>query len=132
MRSRTRPTVWIGILAMLAQLLLPSVHAAGYAARQGDPLAYAICGLGSPALLAQMREHLPAEVVDSLDRRHAAPDLPDCQLCGAVHGASAAGVPGVIAHGTAGSPEAPPHPARGRHAAHPALPPPARGPPTPA
>lgn len=132
MRSRTRPTVWIGILAMLAQLLLPSVHAAGYAARQGDPLAYAICGLGSPALLAQMREHLPAEVVDSLDRRHAAPDLPDCQLCGAVHGASAAGVPGITAYAAARSPELLPQAARLQPAAQLALPPPARGPPTPA
>lgn len=132
MRPGYPTTVWIGIFAMLSQLLLPSVHAAGYAARQGDPLAYAICGLGSPALRAQMREHLPAEVVDSLDRRHAAPDLPDCQLCGAVHGTSAAGVPGTAAYTATGSPEAQPQAAWLQRAAQLALPPPARGPPTPA
>lgn len=132
MRPSSVTTVWIGILAMLAQMLLPTVHAAAYAQRQGDPLAYAICGLASPALRAQMREHLPAEIVDSLDRRHAAADLPDCQLCGAVHGAGIAGIPGTTAYAATGSPESLRQTTPLRHAAHPALPPPARGPPTPA
>jgi hypothetical protein len=76
MRRRPLPIVWLGILAMLAQLWLPSVHAAAYAGRSGDPLAFAVCGLGSPALLAQMRAHLPQEVLDTLRPPPRAPPAP--------------------------------------------------------
>lgn len=132
MLARTRPTVWIGILAMLAQLVLPTVHAAAYAQRHANPLAYAICGIGSPALLAQMRERLPTEVLDRLERQNLVPDSPDCGLCGAVHGTAAAGAAAAGALSLSGSPGTPARPLQGAVAATIALPPPARGPPTPA
>lgn len=73
---------WFGTLAVLMQLLLPQVHAAAYADRNGDPLAYALCGIGgSPGLAAELRVVLPAEVVAALDAGHAAPELPDCHAC---------------------------------------------------
>lgn len=97
MHLRSAPIVCIGILAMLAQLLLPSVHAAAYAGRSGDPLAYAVCGLGTSGLLAQMRDSLPREVIEDLRARHAVPALPDCQLCSGVHATAAPAPTGAIA-----------------------------------
>ncbi|MFP5306415.1 MAG: DUF2946 family protein [Gammaproteobacteria bacterium] len=133
MRRHLRPTVWLGILAMLAQLLLPSVHAASYAGRSGDPLAYAVCGLGSPALLAQLRASLPQEVLDDLRARHALPQLPDCELCGAAHGLAAAGHAATVALVVAATRAAqPPALAAARFTATRALRPPPRAPPAPA
>jgi hypothetical protein len=78
------------ILAVLMQLLLPHVHAATWAERSGDPLAYALCGIGSAAGLAdELREVLPAEVVAELDARHATPELPDCHACVSAHAVAA-------------------------------------------
>lgn len=88
----TRPfSVWLGILVALMQLLLPQVHATAYAARGDDPFAYALCGAGvTPSLAAELRDILPAEVVDALDADHATPELPDCHACVGAHAGAAA------------------------------------------
>jgi hypothetical protein len=81
---------WLCTLAVLMQLLLPQVHAAAWAERSGDPLAYALCGIGgSTGLAAELRAVLPAEVVAALDASHAAPELPDCHACVSAHAVAA-------------------------------------------
>ena len=81
---------WLCTLAVLMQLLLPQVHAAAWAERSGDPLAYALCGIGgSTGLAAELRALLPGEVVAALDASHTAPELPDCHACVSAHAAAA-------------------------------------------
>jgi hypothetical protein len=73
---------------------LPQVHATARAERSGDPLAYALCGIGgSTGLAAELRGALPAEVVAALDASHAAPALPDCHACVGAHAAAAVQTP---------------------------------------
>ncbi|SFF59729.1 Protein of unknown function [Fontimonas thermophila] len=132
MRPATRPLAWIGILVLLVQLWVPSVHATAYAQRHGNALAYAICGSGSPALQALLLARLPDEVKRALDDRTTATPLADCALCAAVHGSPAAGVPAVPAIVPRPAAPAAVIPAISANlGASPVLTPPARGPPTP-
>ncbi len=131
MRRSPALTVWLGILAMLAQLWLPSVHAAAYADRSGDPLAYAMCGSGMSSLASQLRESLPAEIVQALDAQHAVPDLPDCHACVGAHAPTAGGASAPTIEAPVGTPTFGTHTRVIILASHDAWPPPARGPPSP-
>ena len=79
--------MWLGIIAMLCQLLLPSAHALAYAQRAGDPLAFAWCGTGAVALAASVRDGQPADAQDDAARLIA--ELPQCSACTVAHAAAA-------------------------------------------
>ncbi|MCK5770709.1 DUF2946 family protein [Algiphilus sp.] len=79
--------VWLGIIAMLCQLLLPSAHALTYAQRAGDPLAFAWCGTGAVALAASVRDGQAAGAQDDAARLIA--ELPQCSACATAHAAAA-------------------------------------------
>ena len=76
----------LGCLALLGQLLLPTLHAQSWARQNADPLLYAICGRINPALLSQLRSVTPPEVLQKLQQDHAANPAPACDLCLSVHG----------------------------------------------
>lgn len=73
-------------LALVGQLLLPTLHAQTWARQNGDPLLFAICGQVNPALLAEMRRVTPPEVARKLQQDHATQAAADCTLCLSVHG----------------------------------------------
>lgn len=88
-RHSTRPRsiyALLSCLAILGQLLLPTLHAQTLARQNGDPLLFAICGQVNPALLAEMRRVTPPEVARKLQQDHAAESTADCALCLSVHG----------------------------------------------
>ncbi|MDP9141640.1 MAG: DUF2946 family protein [Pseudomonadota bacterium] len=95
MRSlRRNPfAVWLGILAVLAQLVLPAAHAQSWAKRNGDPLLYAFCGQVSPALIQQLRAVSAPELLQDIERAHRASNSLSCDLCTAVHGGHLASAP---------------------------------------
>lgn len=85
--SLLRPGVLLSVIALLAQLLLPSVHAASMARHGDGALAYVFCGDGT-AMRAALYAALPAELKSAI-----APDTTDdsraktnCALCTAVCG----------------------------------------------
>jgi hypothetical protein len=132
MRTSRPVSSWLCILAVLMQLLLPQVHAAAWAERSGDPLAYALCGIGGAAGLAdELREVLPAEVVAALDASHAAPELPDCHACVGAHAAAAVQT-APMAITAAGTDAAAASTAAAAQRRSPHERPPVRGPPLPA
>jgi len=91
-RTPRRHIALLGILAMLAQLLLPIAHAAGMAQRSGNPLSLVFCGDGTghaAALFAQ----LPQEIRTALEQKSERQLPPACTLCAAMHGAHLAGAP---------------------------------------
>ncbi len=94
-RSRSA-SVWLGVLAMLAQLWLPSWHAAAYAQANDNPLAYAWCGTGAVETAARLREQLAPEIVEALTQDASALTLADCALCALVHGVGGAGPTSVM------------------------------------
>lgn len=75
-------------LALVGQLLLPTLHAQTWARQNGDPLLFAICGQVNPALLGEMRRVTPPEVARKLQQDHPADATADCTLCLSVHGSS--------------------------------------------
>lgn len=91
LRHRQLPAAF-AVLALLAQLILPLLHAQDMAQRSGNPLLYAFCG--TPAsVLSQV------PVPDSLDARiltqSKMADAP-CALCASLH-APAAAAPALLA-----------------------------------
>lgn len=94
MTARTRPSfwTWLSVFALLAQLVMPTAHASAWARQGGDPLLFAFCGTTAPALMRQLRENAPPELLAELAADGA--DLQaalGCDLCAAVHGAPALG-----------------------------------------
>lgn len=94
MTARTRPSfwTWLSVFALLAQLVMPTAHASAWARQGGDPLLFAFCGTTAPALMKQLRENAPPELLAELAADGA--DLQaalGCDLCAAVHGAPALG-----------------------------------------
>ncbi|MEQ1438862.1 DUF2946 family protein [Fontimonas sp. SYSU GA230001] len=127
---RHRPLVaLLGGLAILGQLLLPTLHAQAWARQRGDPLLYAICGNINPALLREMRRVTPHEVLRKLQQDRAPQSAADCTLCLTVHGgAPLASV--AVAVAAAGTDAAAPIPIAPVPASAPHLRlPPSRGPP---
>lgn len=97
----------VAILALIAQLLLPILHAQSLAQRSGTPLLYAYCGEHPALLVQQLRKQLaPAD----LQQAHRS-DLGtlSCSLCASLHGSTLAGPPGLmpLLHGLASLPDAP-------------------------
>lgn len=97
LRHRQLPAA-LAILALLAQLILPLLHAQDMAQRSGNPLLYAFCGTSASAL-----SNLPAP--DPLDARTLTQskmaDAP-CALCAGLHAPTAAApallvLPGFVA-----------------------------------
>lgn len=79
--------VWLGIFAVLGQLVLPSAHAQNWAQRSGNPLLVAFCGQVSPAFAQQYLEVAPPELLAQIRQQQQAGDVPlDCELCTAMHG----------------------------------------------
>lgn len=102
MHRRSRPfAAWLGIVAMLAQLWIPSWHAAAYAQENDNPLAYAWCGTGAAKTADRLRQQLAPEIVAALSEQSQTLQLTDCALCVVAHavGASddATDVPTVFA-----------------------------------
>lgn len=71
-------------LALLSQALLPLLHAQMFARQSGSGLAFAFCGQASPALLAQARSIMPAQIASALAQPSASTPA-DCPLCLVVH-----------------------------------------------
>ncbi|HEY1076737.1 MAG TPA: hypothetical protein VGE51_08605 [Fontimonas sp.] len=92
-RSRSRLAVlWLSIVTLLAQLVLPAAHAQSWAKRAGDPLAYALCGSGvSPALMAQWLQNAPEELRKDLQEKQLVTQLADCGQCLQLHAPQAPG-----------------------------------------
>ncbi|ORE85901.1 hypothetical protein ATO7_11428 [Oceanococcus atlanticus] len=63
---RSLPSLLI-ILALISQLVTPTLHASNWAKHNGDGLLYAFCGTISPALLAKMRDIAPPGLVAADD-----------------------------------------------------------------
>ena len=88
----SRPYSWLALLAILAQLLLPTAHAAAMGhAGTGDPLHLAFCGQASAQALQTLRETAPPELLraltkastsaDSTERTHQSAVASACSLC---------------------------------------------------
>lgn len=82
--------VWLGVFALLVQLMLPNAHAQSWARENGAPLLFAFCGQLSPGLLARLRESTPPELWTSAGTADDSVP-PACPLCKAVHGGHLAG-----------------------------------------
>lgn len=80
----------LGILALLGQLLLPTLHSKGMAGGNGGSLNAAFCGY-SPALLKQLRQVAPPELLSSIEKGRSASGKTTCTFCATVHGATLAG-----------------------------------------
>lgn len=78
--------VWVSLLALFAQLVLPMAHAQSWAARNGDPLLFAFCGQISPAAIEAARRDLPPELLAGLAADPESAEALSCPLCLAVHG----------------------------------------------
>ena len=63
--SRSRPLIWLALLAWAAQLCLPAAHAAVMAQQEAGLATW--CGASSPAM-AQKIAQLPAEVREILQK----------------------------------------------------------------
>lgn len=96
--ARHRPgTAAVAILALIAQLLLPILHAQGFARQNGAPLLYAYCG-EHPALIGrQLREQIASAGGERRlsDAHRGAAGTLSCSLCASVHGGILAGPPVV-------------------------------------
>lgn len=69
-------------LALLAQAVMPWVHAGAMSQHAGQGWAAAFCGNGSSALLAEFRAVAPAELKQALNPQpKPAPTAADCPLC---------------------------------------------------
>ena len=84
--------VWISVLALVAQMLLPVAHAEAMFSRSGDPLAYAICGNGSPEFRRALYDAASRAAGDAV--KHAELAKAQCSLCSA-HAQHAAGLPDI-------------------------------------
>lgn len=92
MSSRLRRlTAWLGVLALLLQLGLPTLHAQAWAQRAGTPMLLAMCGqmpgvharaAGDDARVWQQSQHKL---------------LAACELCASVHAQAMAGPPAAAA-----------------------------------
>lgn len=85
--------VWISVLALVAQLLVPVAHAQAMRSQGADALAYLFCAEGSAALRALGAEH-PQILQLRKDTGTAGPFA--CALCGA-QAQPAAGLPQLAA-----------------------------------
>ena len=63
---RILPSLLI-ILALISQLVTPTLHASNWARHNGEGLLYAFCGTVSPALLAKMRSIAPEGLLEGSD-----------------------------------------------------------------
>lgn len=88
-RARQGRIAAIAILALLAQLLLPIVHAQAYAQRQGVPLLYAFCGEHPSLLTPQLRAMVAAAALPASSDNGRGDDL-SCSFCAPVHGGALA------------------------------------------
>lgn len=88
LRHRRLPLL-LSLLALLAQLLLPTVHAQAWAQRGGDARLYAFCGQVSgavaQALHAQISESLAAQRGD--DAAGDPASVLPCAACASLHAA---------------------------------------------
>lgn len=84
---RSRPLIWIALFAWIAQLCLPTAHAAVMAQQDAGMAAW--CGVESPALQAKLAA-LPDEVREILEKGNAqAEQHAEClSLCANAGGAS--------------------------------------------
>nr|WP_277346219.1 DUF2946 family protein [Solimonas marina] len=89
---------YLGVFALIGQLLLPSIHAQSLAQRMGNPLYAAFCGEVAPQRLAALQRQLHTSLQQSDER--AATQQPQmkagCPLCGTIHAGQFA-VPSIFA-----------------------------------
>lgn len=80
--------VYLGVFALISQLLLPTIHAQGLASRTGNPLFAAFCGEVAPQRLAALQQKLEASLQRS-DEQAGNGHWPKsgCPLCASLHAA---------------------------------------------
>lgn len=84
----------VSVLALIAQLLLPTAHAQAWAQQNGNPLLYAFCGKVSPQMAEQFLAAAPAELLEAFKAQQAQPPLAkiaSCELCVSMHAGQLAG-----------------------------------------
>lgn len=97
LRHRRLPLL-LSLMALLAQLLLPTVHAQAWAQRGGDARLYAYCGQVSGAVAQALHEQISASLaarggdVASVDP---AATLSQCTACASLHAALLVPTPGT-------------------------------------
>lgn len=81
--------VYLGVFALIGQLLLPTLHAQAMAQRMSNPLYAAFCGEVAPqrlgALQAQLQASLQRDDEDAARNDH--PLKSGCPLCAGLHAA---------------------------------------------
>jgi hypothetical protein len=88
--------VYLGVFALIGQLMLPAVHAQNLAQRSGNPLYAAFCGEVAPQRLAALQQQLAASLQqDDAAQNAQHPAKAGCPLCASLHAAQLAVSPAI-------------------------------------
>lgn len=124
--------VYLGVFALIGQLMLPTVHAQNLAQRSGNPLYAAFCGEVAPQRLGALQQQLAASLQqdDATAAQSQHPLKAACPICASLHAAQLAmspviGLPLLLRS----SITTPTIVAIVRPISRPTLPPPSQGPP---
>ncbi|NGY05553.1 DUF2946 family protein [Solimonas terrae] len=84
--------VYLGVFALIGQLMLPTVHAQNLAQRSGNPLYAAFCGEVAPQRLAVLRQQLAVspQQADTDVSQSQHPLKAGCPICASLHAAQLA------------------------------------------
>lgn len=88
--------VYLGVFALIGQLMLPTVHAQNLAQRSGNSLFAAFCGEVAPQRLAALQQQLQANLQhgDEASQSHLLQAA--CPVCASLHAAQLATPPVVV------------------------------------
>lgn len=81
--------VYLGVFALIGQLMLPTVHAQNLAQRSGNPLYAAFCGEVAPQRLGALQQQLAASLRqdDAAAAQSQHPLKAGCPICASLHAA---------------------------------------------